>query len=245
MKKKILSLCVVLALAVTAIIGGTLAYFSDTDAQKNTFTTGNVKIDLWEDFGDNDANGIEELIPSTVSADGTLNNVIEKEIYVTNTGSEDAFVRVHIAVPSILEDVLLFDSADNSAVADKWDWSNAADDDDYTTKDNTYTTTIDGIEYDVYVVTYTAELSKDEATVDAIDRVWMASDVTNDDINTINQTLNGNWYIYVVAEGTQVAGFDNAYDALNTAFGNPTEVAYTNSIDWDAVAEGTIFANND
>lgn len=43
MKKKILSLCLVVALAATAIIGGTLAYFTDTDNATNTFTTANVR----------------------------------------------------------------------------------------------------------------------------------------------------------------------------------------------------------
>ena len=48
MKKKILALCLVVALAVTAVVGGTLAYFTDKDAETNTFTVGNVKIDLLE-----------------------------------------------------------------------------------------------------------------------------------------------------------------------------------------------------
>ena len=48
MKKKILVLCVVLALAATTIIGGTLAYFTDTDNKTNTFTVGKVDITLTE-----------------------------------------------------------------------------------------------------------------------------------------------------------------------------------------------------
>ena len=48
MKKKILVLCLVVALAVTAVVGGTLAYFTDTDDAENTFTVGNVKIELLE-----------------------------------------------------------------------------------------------------------------------------------------------------------------------------------------------------
>ena len=48
MKKKILALCLVVALAVTAVVGGTLAYFTDTDDAKNTFTVGNVDIELLE-----------------------------------------------------------------------------------------------------------------------------------------------------------------------------------------------------
>ena len=48
MKKKIVALCLCVALAVVAIGGATLAYFTDTDNETNTFTVGNVKIDLIE-----------------------------------------------------------------------------------------------------------------------------------------------------------------------------------------------------
>ncbi len=48
MKKKIIALCLIVALAATAVIGGTLAYFTDTDSAKNTFTVGNVEIQLLE-----------------------------------------------------------------------------------------------------------------------------------------------------------------------------------------------------
>ena len=74
--KSILVLTLVVVLTFVAGVGVTMAYFMDDDAQVNTFTTGNVAIDLWEDFGDNDATGIEELIPSPGSAqDGTLKNM--------------------------------------------------------------------------------------------------------------------------------------------------------------------------
>lgn len=254
MKKKILSLCLVLALAATAVIGGTLAYFSDTDAQKNTFTTGNVAIDLWEDFGDNDTDGIEELIPATGSAQaGTLKNGIEKEVYVDNTGSEDAYVRVHIAIPSILDDgadtfdagknVLHFNYTPESVADGKWNWSDSVNG---TTGSNWnyYTTTIDKVSYNVYVVTYETKLAKGESTVDAMEQVYLDSKVTNEDITKIKKTLGDNWYIYVAAEGTQAEGFTNAYEALNTAFGNPTDVAYTSKIDW-ATVSGKTWVDND
>ncbi len=44
MKKKILALILCAMMAATAVVGGTLAYFTDTDAAKNVMTTGNVKI---------------------------------------------------------------------------------------------------------------------------------------------------------------------------------------------------------
>ena len=249
MKKKILSLCLVVALAATAVIGGTLAYFSDTDAQKNTFTTGNVAIDLWEDFGDNGEQGIEELIPATGSAqNGTLKNGIEKEVYVTNDGSEDAYVRVHIAIPSILDDgdpsfnagknVLHFNYAPETVGDGKWNWSNSVDG---TTGSNWnyYTTTIGDKSYNVYVVTYETKLVKDASTVDAMSQVYLDSKVTNEDISQIKEALGNDWYIYVAAEGTQAEGFEDAYTALNTAFGNPTDANYTSEIDWTTVSGKT------
>lgn len=254
MKKKILAICLVVALAATAVIGGTLAYFTDTDAQKNTFTTGNVAIDLWEDFGDNDAEGIEKLLPATGSAQaGTLKNGIEKEVYVTNDGSEDAYVRVHIAIPSILDDaqpnfdasknVLHFNYAPETVEDGKWNWSNSVDG---TTGSNWnfYTTTIDSKSYNVYVVTYETKLAKGESTVDAMSQVYLDSKTTNEDITRIKETLGDNWYIYVAAEGTQAEGFDDAYTALNTAFGNPSDSTYTSKIDW-ATVSGRTWINND
>lgn len=47
MKKKILSIALVVAM-VAVIAAGSLAYFTDKDSAKNTFTVGNVKIDLIE-----------------------------------------------------------------------------------------------------------------------------------------------------------------------------------------------------
>lgn len=56
MKKKIFSLCLVVALVATAVVGGTLAYFTDTTESKvNEFTVGNVNIDLTEPHWKGDA----------------------------------------------------------------------------------------------------------------------------------------------------------------------------------------------
>ena len=48
MKKKILAVCLCVALVAVAVVGATLAYFTDKDAKTNTFTVGNVKIKLIE-----------------------------------------------------------------------------------------------------------------------------------------------------------------------------------------------------
>ena len=60
-KRKLLLVAVALMMVAILGFGGTLAYLTDTDHQVNTFTTGNVAIDLYEDF-DNDEDGIEKLL---------------------------------------------------------------------------------------------------------------------------------------------------------------------------------------
>ena len=88
MNKKIailaLALCMVAAIAVT----GTIAYFTDSDAQTNTFTVGNVDIDLsepnWEETGKKDA---EDAYPGEPLA---------KDPTVTNIGSNPCFVRIKV-----------------------------------------------------------------------------------------------------------------------------------------------------
>ncbi len=249
MKKKLLSLCLVAVLALTAIVGTTLAYFTDTDAQVNTFVSGNVAIDLFEDFGDND--GLETLVPATGSAqEDTLKNGIEKEVYVSNTGSEEAYVRVHIAIPAILDNgdpsfdagknVLHFNFDEDSIGEGKWDWSKAVDDDQYTGNWNYYETSINQVKYNVYVVTYTKKLVANETTIDAMHQVYLDSKVTNEDITSIKQTLGNEWHIYVAAEGGQADGFEDAYEALNTQFGTPGEEGYA-APDFLATNENTTF----
>ena len=57
MKKKLLVLSLCVALAAIAIAGASLAYFTDTKSAKNTFTVGNVKIDLIESRYHREGNG--------------------------------------------------------------------------------------------------------------------------------------------------------------------------------------------
>ena len=48
MKKKITALCLCVALLAVAVVGASLAYFTDTKSVPNTFTVGNVSIELLE-----------------------------------------------------------------------------------------------------------------------------------------------------------------------------------------------------
>lgn len=89
MKRKLLAMCLVAALAATAVIGGTLAYFTDSDAAENTFTVGNVDIALtepdWEAKGKAEA---ETVYPGEPLA---------KDPTVENVGANPCFVRVSVS----------------------------------------------------------------------------------------------------------------------------------------------------
>ena len=89
MKKKILTLGLVAALSATAAIGGTLAYFTDTADATNTFTVGNVNIELtepgWDKVKEDKKN--ENVYPG---------QILDKDPTVTNTGANPCFIRMGV-----------------------------------------------------------------------------------------------------------------------------------------------------
>lgn len=88
MKKKIIAVCLIVALAATAVVGGTLAWFTDDEVANNTFTVGNVDIELtepkWDSTGSKDAN---EVYPGEPLA---------KDPTVENVGANPCFVRIKV-----------------------------------------------------------------------------------------------------------------------------------------------------
>ncbi len=231
-KRSILAAAIAVVLVAALAVGGTLAYFTDAKSATNVFTVGKVGIRLQENFEQGSV-----LLPATGSAEnGTLQNGVTKEVAVqTEEGSEAAYVRVHIAIPQILdegggtldagENVLHLSYADDSVGAGKWNWSTTAG--APYVGGCRYTTTMDNIPYNVYVVTYETALKSGEQTPEnAIYQVYLDSAVTGADIEKINGVLGDEWQIKVVAEGVQAEGFDDAYTALNTAFGTPGAEGY-------------------
>lgn len=101
MKKKIVSIALVVAM-VAVIAVGSLAYFTDKDAAKNTFTVGNVKIDLNEQQKGKE--GLEPFAQGKTLVPGKSNdgNAVSKIATVTNTGKNDAWVWAELKIPKYL-----------------------------------------------------------------------------------------------------------------------------------------------
>ena len=233
MKKKILAMCLCVAMLAIAIVGGTLAYFTDTDTETNVFTTGDVDIDLIEVFDAENA----KLLPGID---------IQKEVTIENTGSESAYVRVHVAFPAILDNGTPELAAYKNTLhwnftkesVQEGQWSQLQNKDQVGPNANypnwpgnggtynTYTTEVDGIPYNVYVITYETALAAGATTeTPAINKVYLDAAVTNEQMTGIIDELS-EIKVLVFAEGGQEAGFTDAYTALNTQFGDPMAEGY-------------------
>lgn len=102
-KKSILMAAIAVMLVAVLVVGGTLAYFTDMKSETNTFTMGNVSIDLKEQQKGED--GLEpfeqnkQLVPGK-SNDG---NAVSKIVTVTNTSKDNAaWVWVELKIPAYL-----------------------------------------------------------------------------------------------------------------------------------------------
>lgn len=247
MKKKIIALCLVIALAATAVIGGTLAYFTDTDNATNTFTAGGVAIDLIEQQVNKDGTALEDfeqnqvLMPIVGSAQGekddfgqpVAENYIDKIVTIKNTGKSDAYVRAYFAIPSALDDgyetfnaganILHFNFGNKDGVSTygvQWKWTHGD-------KWNYFETTIDNVAYNVYYADYYQALPAGKTTEQFISGVYLDSNVDMKEGKYVDSRfpnadlsiLAGTVSCPVYAVAVQTAGFDSVSAAVDAAFG--------------------------
>lgn len=92
MKKKITAIFLCVALVAIAIVGASLAYFTDTKTAENTFTMGDVKITLDE----TNVNGEGRTDKNTYNT--YPGAVVKKDPIVHNTGSNAAYIRAKVEV---------------------------------------------------------------------------------------------------------------------------------------------------
>lgn len=107
MKKKTIALLLVLMMVFGVSVGGTVAYLMDKESVTNTFTIGNVKIDLTETIAEGKDAWSEKIIPGTTYG---------KDPLVTVTDSEPCYVFVKIT------ENISFDAGKNGTFADYFDY---------------------------------------------------------------------------------------------------------------------------
>ena len=204
MKKKLTLVVTCIVLVAAMVIGGTLAYFTDTDKATNTFTVGNVDIKLVEVFDEKNA----QLMPGVD---------VNKDVSIKNEGTNDAYVWYLWKIPADLDSIDGTTGTNNAlhvnSLGSTWDkWKNDTrfwadgqtealpdektwDHDPETELGLTagpegylYTETIDEVEYHVYAVLYHGVLKAGEETTQAMTKVYLDT--------SVNQDKGGYYQIY-------------------------------------------------
>ena len=230
MKKKILTVALVVAL-LAIMVNGTLAYFTDQDEVTNTFTVGSVKIEVYEN-GEETPDAIKPLgVLTPVVSDTASNDVSYKDkvVDVKNTGKNDAYIRVHIAMPTALVDYLQLD-----VTREGWSAPVLTE------------ATVERVDYTVITYDYLTPVAPNAFTAELLQGVYLKSNVDleetadgdlefilraangmklensgfiahelNDDGSYTSATVN----VMVFAQAIQTEGFGGATEALNAGFG--------------------------
>lgn len=220
MKKKIFAIALAASIAVLAIAGTSMAYFTDVDEATNVFTTGKVDIQITEAQVKADAKNehIVKVDPEVRVASTGLNykeirtlwpgQSVAKDPRIENIGSEDAFVGAIITISGI-QALLTTDEARAAFIK-----GGAVND-----ANNTVDWVVEGDDLKIYVVVAKQLDRKSGDTVKSVDlftSINIDPNWDNDDMAKL-----ANLEIKVNAYATQTAGFDSASDALLAAF--PTE----------------------
>ena len=208
MKKKLIAIFLCVALAAVAIVGASLAYFTDSDNATNTFTVGKVDITLKENFDEKNA----KLMPGIdVNKDVTIE---------LKEGSSDAYVWYLWKIPADLDSIDGTTGTNNAlhvnSLGSTWDkyreykeyWPDTQtealpveqtwDHDPEVELGLTagpegylYTETIDNVEYHVYAALYHGKLSAGQTTTEAMTKVYLDK--------SVNQDKDG--YYQIIAKG--------------------------------------------
>lgn len=237
MKKKIL-IALALVAVVTLSIGGTMAFLTAHKEDTNTFTIGEVNINL---LSKNDDKTVT-LMP---------NNTEKKEVayQIENTGKNDAYVWLRLTIPTELEDekglaaknIIHWNTpgafwngyhtsekylasardmgylGDDEVVADEDTWLVTE------ANNNMKTLVVDGVSYNVYDIMYKGKLTTGETTnvgistifmderVDYVDGKWAL--VEKGVVTPIDFDFSKGASVNVEAYAIQANGFDTVEEA--------------------------------
>lgn len=146
--------------------------------------------------------------------DSSVKNVIDKFVFVENTGDNDAYYRTIIAIemPEGFNDEYLHTSLNGNS---RFDYNNDVEGSQNHENSNKFYATIEGVRYLVYTATYTEVLKPGEVSRPSLLQVYLDPKATNEDVELFNGSLD----ILVFSQATQVFDEVSADRALTAAFG--------------------------
>ena len=218
-KKKILVLALTVAMAAILVVGGSLAYLTDTKTADNTFTMGDVKIKL-DEKNVNDPEG-DRVTSNTYDNDAVYPGaVVPKDPIVRNVGKNGAYIRAVVTIENGMNWLGLyndnvwtapqeaaFNALINNTLGAGWELVDIAYDmsgPNHPTSDF------------VATLKYTTVLAPEANTTAMFTQIAFPTKMTGNDVtNRISQ--NGQFGIQVVAQAMQANGFDT-WEAAFAAF---------------------------
>lgn len=227
MKKKIFVVALVVCIMAISIASASIAYFTDTESATNTFTSGNVAIEMTEATVKEDALGhlVEDTATARKEASETGETfdygkifpmqTIYKDPTVQNTGSESAYIGAIITIKNdegTIDDLLTVKGEANKTAVNEFITGLVSN--GYTVKYAEVKDNSDAvIALQIYIVK-TDALASGATAVPFFTGVKIPSTWDNDEMAKC-KTLS----ISVKAYAVQTAGFADANTAFEAAFG--------------------------
>lgn len=250
--KKYLAMALSFVVGAVLAVGGTLAFLTDSEAAVNITTVGRVDVELVElqreDGNDSDLVEFTDgkaLVPLVGSAQGEKDkwglalaetNFVDKIVRVKNTGNEEAYVRVLVAIPMFFNEN---DPANPAANIIHWNVANRFDPEgegrfntgDWKVDSNPFytdfvsasepsgynpnftTETIDGEQYYMFNFTVKRALNPGETTAAVMTGLYLDSGVDYDDEIGKYIDKNGNVINYDFSNGVKIPVYVQAVQA--------------------------------
>jgi len=238
MKRKITAIALCAVMFATAIIGGTLAYFTDTESETNVMTIGNVDITLHEiqKIKDTDGDGEldkedfqdEDFVLYPISNEQGI-QFVNKQVDVENTSEsgDDVYIRTIIAI----ED---WYAGDENVKGLHWRYF-----DQYVDVETYADIKIDGQEYDVLVFTDVNEeaYAQNEKQY-PLGGVWLDKDLTQEQVE---KYFGEKVEILVLGQGIQATGL--THEQAMTELGAITSENLSDWFDTTGIV-GNVIATN-
>lgn len=244
--KKVIIMCLAIALVASLAIAGTVAYLTDKDSKTNVMTVGSVDIEQIEQ--EYNANGelveftqAKPLMPyvgelgweNTQNADGafrsfTMNNVVDKYVSVENKGKSEAFVRTVFAFE--MGEYTSIDDFRNKVIG----FSRNCEDGTEFDFDGTwvwgtpFVACVNGENYMIWEAVHKNAVAPKATTIPSLLQVYMNKACDNEEVIKVDGNKNGTYDIIAISQAVQAAGFENAQTALDEAFGKVSD----NAVAW-------------
>lgn len=105
MKKKVALTAAAVAMVGTLAVGGTLAWFTDTETATNVVTTGNVNISIEESTDGANYTKKENGEGITFDDQYVPGDTVDKYVRIANVGANNAYVRVQVVFEGLASDI--------------------------------------------------------------------------------------------------------------------------------------------